>query len=187
MISDEYKVIFIHINKTGGTSISQAFGFPRKHKVARQLKEEVPHKWDLYFKFSFVRNPWDRMLSMYKFRIENNFQIDSNISFKKWLLEVCPKQRENKSFPPLWGPQLEWLEDKEGNILVDYIGRYERIKSDWEKICKKINKKLILPHLNKSNHLPYYKYYDKETKSLVEEWHQKDIAKFGYEFNYPLL
>jgi sulfotransferase famil protein len=66
MISDRHKFIFVHIQKTGGTSIEKVFepladlrDVPFKHASAAHYRESFPDQFDSYFKFSFVRNPWD--------------------------------------------------------------------------------------------------------------------------------
>ena len=69
MISHKYKFIFIHIEKTGGTSINDFFNFDdvyEKHGTINYFKNEYGKKlFDEYFKFTIVRNPWDWLVSRY--------------------------------------------------------------------------------------------------------------------------
>lgn len=192
MIVHSYKTIFIHINKTAGSSVRNAFhnavpnevphcwknGSIPDHKTAITTKNIVADEiWRDYFKFAFVRNPWDRMVSMYHFRLKK-FKI--NQSFNEWIL-WSEKKRISDDLP-LWGQQLDWVRDEDGSIAVDFIGMFETIERDWNYICKKINKKLELPHHNTSKHVHYSKYYNKTSRFLVEEWHKDDIKMFDYKF-----
>lgn len=196
MIVHSYKTIFIHINKTAGSSVQNAFhnvvpnevphcwknGSVPDHRTAITIKNIIADElWRDYFKFAFVRNPWDRMVSMYHFRFKNNQ------SFNDWILwSENERNQTHCSFNPhglpLWGPQLDWVRDENGSIAVDFIGMFETIESDWSYICKKINKKLELPHHNTSEHFHYSKYYNKTSRFLVEKWHKDDIEMFDYKF-----
>ena len=82
MVKHNYKFILIHINRTGGTSWERAFHLKKKHdhRPARKIKATIPKLWDKYFKFSTIRNPWDRYVSIAKNRGVKNF--------KKWMHEI---------------------------------------------------------------------------------------------------
>ena len=85
MIVEKRKCIFIHIPKTGGTSIEYFFkkkGGQRKHALPRKIKKEFPSKWENYYKFAFVRNPWDRFVSLWvKFKEEVKLQENFNMLY----------------------------------------------------------------------------------------------------------
>ena len=72
---------------------------------------------------------------------------------------------------------------RDGNPRVNFIGRYENYKNDFDYICKKLNiQKYKLEVLNKTNHNYYTDYYDDKAKELVNKMFQKDIVSFNYEF-----
>jgi len=173
------------------------------------------------FKFCFVRNPWDRLVSLYCYT-----QYDKKMSFEKFVLLIQLKYRLQRifisrlfqfifnKFPRITAklhadpqinyfdyilplpnvgfynvlglsqanPQVAWITDKENNIMVDYIGKIENIKSDSEKIFKIIGIKEELPHLNKRNHKKYQEYYTSKTRKIVEEIYKEDIKTFHYNF-----
>ena len=81
-------------------------------------------------------------------------------------------------------PQLNWISDDDGKILVNYICKFENLKTDFEEVCQLVNRpRKVLSHLNKSNRQRDYKsYYDEETRLIIERCFQKDIEKFGYKF-----
>jgi len=200
MISNKHKVIFVHINKTGGTSIESLFSDKSLCSDQQSLKEikcKIPEKkWDDFFKFSFVRNPWDRMVSEYFFRKEShkvnpkywhcpkNLRIDLNISFKEWLLE---DHDEPHSEFLRFQSQINWLIDDNNKIAVDFIGRFENLEKDIKHVTDSLSININFPHFNKMNRNHYSLYYDKDTIEIVRKRHQEDIDLFKYKFQNKYL
>ena len=183
MISHKYRCIFVHNNKTGGTSISKLLvntSYPlHKHFSALQYKKKYSDCFHDYFKFTFIRNPWDKLLSQFFFRVADDSQYGhkpkrKNISFKEFL---------KKPFPLDHAQQFSRISNENGDILVDFIGRFENLQQDFNVVCEKIGiPHQQLPHKNKTNHKHYTEYYDEETKHIVAEKYAKDIEYFGYKF-----
>lgn len=173
-----------------------ALVFDEQHRDAVQHQDLIePDAFDSYFKFSFVRNPWDRLLSQYTFRkqlLDKDFcPVDKySLPFGDWINYVCSSEfDESRTSHGLsvidyhLGDQLNWLTDSEGNLLVEFIGRFENLQEDFNSVCDKIGTRhKKLRHKNKSKHKPYWEYYDDATKELVAEKCKKDIEYFGYEF-----
>ena len=201
MINHNQKYIFFHINKTGGTSVEHALGYTKKtanlwqgkHHTFKWYKRAARKKigFENYFKFTVVRNPWDRFLSLYKYRVKRGHPSFRRgvIPFKKWGKKIyngCPNfckgftLREPKLYVK---PQLNWITDANGNMVVDFICRFENFQEDFNAVCNKIGiPERTLPHVNKSKHKHYTEYYDDETREIVAEKYKKDIEYFGYEF-----
>ena len=78
--------------------------------------------------------------------------------------------------------QSDMVTDENGNILVDFVGRYENLHHDLEKIANILHLDVSLPRLNSSQHKDYRSYYNKRSKDLVAKYFQKDIEIFGYHF-----
>ena len=75
------------------------------------------------------------------------------------------------------------MSDANGNLLMDFLIRFENYQSDFEKVCEKLKiKKYNLLHKKKTRYKHYTEYYDEETKSIIEEKYANDIKYFGYEF-----
>jgi chondroitin 4-sulfotransferase 11 len=186
MISDKHKFIFIHITKTGGTSIQKLFqGKLKTHKFAKNYKKLIgDEKWNNYFKFAFVRNPWDKMVSQYFF-IQKKHKGNYELTFREFILGFESFSQGNGEdisveFNPV---QLPWILDDDGNCLVDFIGKFENFQKDFDLVCDKIGvAQRQLPHKNKSKHKNYTEYYDEETRAIVAKQFAKDIEYFDYKF-----
>ncbi len=80
--------------------------------------------------------------------------------------------------------QLDWFTDDRGNILVDFIGKFESLQEDWAMITQKLGIRDTLPHKNQnsSNRKPYPEYYNERTKNIIADKFKVDIEYFGYTF-----
>lgn len=180
MISHEHKCIFIHVPRTAGTSIEIAFigedmwkSHPNeKHITASQAKDIYSEYWDNYFKFSIVRNPWDRVISLYHFKAFRNINFIADKSLLYFLNHYKPYPHEPNPC------SLENMIDEP----LDFIGRFENLSDDFNTICKKLGCDMVLPHIQKTCHKHYSEYYDKETRQIVAERYSDDIKRFGYDF-----
>ena len=160
MICHPYRCVFIHIPKTGGISVDHVFlelvgltwdtraplllranddpakGPPRlAHLKATEYVScghLSPDQFDAYFKFSFVRNPWDRIVSEYKYRGH-----PMRMSFKTWLFEFLPEPGFTDAYRHIV-PQHEFIHDAEGTLLADFVGRYENLQADFDVICERL-------------------------------------------------
>lgn len=174
MICHNTKSIFIHIPKTGGTSIEKAFGYDWPH--IRDAKHHWPgwivnrhgrEIWDTYFKFTFVRNPWDRAISWLHYSKMLNKPYDFwGLMNKMW-------------YGSMFGPQHSWYK----GYNLDFIGRYENFNDDFKEISKLLGKPMDLPWLLKTNHLHYAHYYEEDMIEAVAIKEAETIKAFGYEFD----
>ena len=186
MILHKHKLIFIHIIKCGGTSVKRFF---RSEAMHRRASFYNVNKFNNYFKFAFVRNPWDKMVSQY-FYIKSKGRYSK--TFEEFIDEwkACPIDRNilGKGAPIYYQPvQSPWLTNKSGDVIVDYVGRFESFQEDFNMVLEKIDYKgnRKLPHVNKTKHLHYSTYYNEETRRIVEEKFSQDIELFGYKFENP--
>ena len=179
-------VVFVHINKTGRTSIEQALGLRFQHKTARELRDELGKRnWDRQFSFAFVRNPWDKVASHYRYRVKTNQTgMGTNpIAFTDWV-RIAYGQKNPKYYdqPKMFMPQVDWISDERGQIIVDFVGRFERLSEDFRTVCEKLGREAELPHLKETVRADYRKLYDDESAQIVRQWFAKDIEAFHYRF-----
>jgi hypothetical protein len=78
--------------------------------------------------------------------------------------------------------QTGCLVDESGSLLVDFVGRFESLETDFKTICDKVGITANLPHINKSDRTAYQDYYDAETRDLTARLYAEDIERFGYTF-----
>jgi chondroitin 4-sulfotransferase 11 len=180
--------IFIHINKTAGTSIADVIGKPfRKHLTSIEIIKVIGQKkWDAAYKFAVVRNPWDKVVSQYKHSIKVNSSnmAKKNISFKDWV--ACtfgePKDEFYYARPQMFLPQVEWLKNYEGNVDMDKIIRFENLNEGINEVFEVLSIDNKLPHLNWTPKATYSDYYDYKSRQIESDWFHEDIKMFSYTF-----
>lgn len=146
------------------------------HISAKQLKPHLPaDTWETYFKFAFVRNPFDRFVSTCFFlnRGTPNFE-GSALSFMKAALG-----RARFRARVLVRPQADLLTDSLGGIAMDFVGRYESLQASFDEICDRIGvPSSSLPRKNVSRHRSYDEYYDETLKQQVADFYRDDLRLF---------
>lgn len=123
--------------------------------------------WNSVFTFGFVRNPWDRLVSSYRFR-------DHEITFSEYV--------RSKNWKHLGIEMSKYLLDDSNNSLVSFIGKYENLDDDLDYVFKKLNVYSKIDHYHESKREHYTKYYNEETKEIVAEHFKRDIEVFGYQY-----
>ena len=193
------KSIFVHVAKTGGSSVEAALTpwldkpFAGGHTSALEFAFIEPEAWHQYFTFGFVRNPWDRLLSAYKYlmTLPPELGIEQQDFVRARLLRymgdfdgfVAHLAAEPTAlyFLDHLRPQHLFLCDPPGNILVDHVARFEAIDAEWRGICQRIGIDVALPHHRRSSPpatLPPR--YTAQSRAQVATLYQRDIALFGY-------
>ncbi len=184
--------VFIHINKTAGTSIVHIIGKPfRKHLTAKEVIAVIGRgKWDSAYKFTVVRNPWDKMVSHYKHRIKTqpeSMRLPGSkdfIGFGDWLRCTLAEPRDPRYYsrPQHFLPQVEWLKDDRGELHMDMIIRFESLAEGFRKVAEDLGLDAELPHLNDTVPSSYRDFYDEGLRNLVAAHFRADIDLFGYRF-----
>lgn len=204
MISHRHRFIFIHIPKCGGTSIERAllnahgvvgkptddqkkeFGIWYKHNGIDVQHQKIDEYDDIlekkYFTFTFVRNPWEKLLSEYLYILKQKSNSDFYSKFPSFKHFVIYDGIEYCNYAHDF-PQIDFILNIKKIKLTNFIGRFESLQQDFDFVCEKVGiKKQKLPHIFNSNHKHYTEYYDEETKQIVAKKYAKDIEYLGYEF-----
>jgi len=222
MISIQKNFLFIHVPKTGGNSIQNLLNdysednivcnsdchdgvgrfdvrnkkhpFLQKHSNLLEYKKALPK--DVYkklFKFSVIRNPWDRMISNY-FSPRRGLEEWDGELFKKILCKTPPLRfyvttPKKFSFMPscIWkkATQLQLYPAARKDLFseMDFLLRFEQFEEDFKKLCKLIGIPYSpLPVRNKSNRKHYSYYYDDEFREMVRKRFSEEISLMNYEF-----
>lgn len=202
IISDDRNFIFVHVEKTAGSSIGRTLaahaierptsrwygwlGGRDYHRVRfgthaplRDAQRHMPTPvFEGFFKFAFVRNPWDRLVSEYnaamvKGRSARHRRIRAMGSFDAF---VRYEIRRRKFF------QYPRICDALGQPALDFVGRFETLASDFASVCRVLGIAATLPRLNAYAHAGYREYYDDELRELVGLHWRRDIEYFDYAF-----
>jgi hypothetical protein len=240
MISFNHKCIFIHIPKTGGSSIEEliwperhSWDYPKKknhlfhglttefanlwqtgalqHLFAKNVKKVIRKGlFDKYFKFTMVRNPFDKVVSQYSYMLKKRRRLRDYIGMKddddfKTYLSLIQKKDHVQ-----WEPQWKFFLDDNDECLVDVIYRFENFEESVKSIIKTLNGIFLrkvdekhkqskrdgkmlnerigfteateVPHINFSKRTHYADYYDDESREIVTELYKKDLEILSYSF-----
>lgn len=208
LISHTKKFIFIHNYKVAGTSIREVFknydcksflrsNFKTKlfiilgkypkiyssdffwHITAEELKKKIQKDvYNSYYKFGFVRNPWDYQVSLYNYILNRPSHKDYDIIKKmsdfdeyiNWRVESSLHLQKNFFY-------------EEGKCSVDFIGKFENLHEDIAKISQAIGTQIkAVPHKNAGTDrkLKYFEYYSEMSFNLVKDAFREDVELFGY-------
>lgn len=214
IFSEKHRFIFFAAGKTGTTSIEEVlrpyaepppFVLPAagdddaKHVPPRAVAAALgAAALKAYFTFAFVRNPWDWVLSNYfwnraltagrwgrwrrRLGLARDIRTFREAHFRRhW--EAMKRFRRGTHAENRF--QFAFLADEAGRLLVDFVGRYERLQADFDTICDRIGlPRVRLPHTNQGRgpRRPYVEYYTDATRDLVASHYKKDIESFGYRF-----
>lgn len=152
----------------------------RYHATALQIKSRLPMDiWNTFFKFAFVRNPWDWWVSQYHHQLRDEreayYNIVNNMSFNEYLNWRLSKEGAGSD-------QKRFVVDENGKLIVDFLGRYETLDRDFNLICRHLGINKKLGRFNAGSHRNYREYYNEELRQLVETRCRPDIEFLGYKF-----
>ncbi len=192
MINHEFRFIFVHINKTAGTSIESVFipmadqtDVDLKHATIGRHKKLFPDEFKTYFSFAFVRNPFDWLVSRYEWSSKKQGYID--YSFEEMVTRLHKGDRISYKTDFLdhgnsLRPQLARI-CIDYRIAVDFVGRFENLHADFDKVCDRIgHPKVRLAHHFKTERQHYSEYYTSDTRKMVEDLFNVDLKMFDYSF-----
>jgi hypothetical protein len=144
------------------------------HIKAAEIREHIDEKvWRSYFKFAFERNPWDRQVSLYYHRYREEKELPPFATF------IHMDKRAQMNNYDIYAI--------DGNISVDFIGRFEKLEGDLTRALEHVGLTLTteMPRAKTtSRHVnnPYREYYDEDTRDIVGRWYAREIELLGYEF-----
>lgn len=213
ILLERYKAIYFLIPKVACSSLKKRFAEELGIEIiSRRIEDDIHFinfpfavktnmdKYQDYFKFAFVRNPWDRVVSCYKNKIKSNknfsnFEYEDGVyadfvkyhkfragmAFEEFISAVnsIPDEDADTHFRS----QYTFITDKKGELMVNFVGKFENLNDDFLYVAKEIGlSPRKLPKLMKSDRGNYRAYYDAQMEKIVYQRFKKDIDIFGYEF-----
>lgn len=207
LISDTHEFIFIRMRKVASTSMRgilrplcltvpegrlahiksrlrlewdyQRYAF-RAHDNILAAKSRMPaDHFERYFKFAFIRNPWERLVSEYEFLLNRpshgrHKRVKALDNFSEFIQMQIPRSDAY---------QLNMLCDRKGRVLMDFLGKLENLEQDWHHVCEQIGiENQALPRKNVIEHKPYQAYYNKDSVHLVAKHWAREIELFEYSY-----
>ena len=201
---DRPNSVFLKLPKTAGTSIRLALGIP-KYKKVRSVRCSFPQTGPVTFehldykqlldrglvspefdatafKFTFVRNPFDRMVSLYHY-LKRRGRLSKSITFLGFCrlvdrTDVDPVGLVNALNLSQCNPQVRWTE----HIALDYVGRFERLEAGVREVAERLEIPFAdLPHERASVRTDYVRYYCDESLDIVKRLYAEDFVAFDYD------
>lgn len=152
----------------------------RAHDNILAARSRMPaDKFERYFKFAFIRNPWERLVSEYEFLLSRSKhgrhkRVKVLTNFSEFIHMQIPRSDAY---------QLNMLCDRNGRVLMDFLGKLENLEQDWHRVCVQLGIEYqALPRKNVIEHKPYQAYYDKNSKQLVAKHWAREIELFEYSY-----
>ena len=184
IVSQRHRFIYMKPCRTGGTSILRktleqmpldTFHFKdHRQRFTRWLRTINDEALNDYRIFSFVRNPWDRAVSIARY---------FNIPLGDFVADHQRLVRDDQNLRQHSLPCYKYTHLGE-HPFVDLLGRFEQIDSDFQDICGQIGiaSPNRLPHANASNRTHYSQYFDDRSRAVVRKIYKRDIEFFDYRF-----
>ena len=211
-----YRAIYVSVPKVACSSFKTAFAnllgldLAKAHGDPHRVRYPSPvpieslqaYLYPGFFRFAFVRNPWDRLVSCYRDKIKNEVEgythftirpgvanclarfdaFVADMSFEDFVAAVAsiPDSEADGHFRS----QHTFLTNRKGELAVDFVGRYERLADDFATVRQRTGLPDIeLPRLQAARSVAkYMSYYNPRTQEIVAERFRKDIEMFGYRF-----
>ena len=190
-VSKSQKILYFHIAKTGGSSIVKLLknnglddGILSNKTLDLEIKKEyfkdVIEEWDSYYKFTFIRNKFNLLISLYNYDRQQDCQygLAKHVTFEEFIKEHVGINQE------LYTSRIDqyYLTHTDGKCMFDFMGRFENYTADLTTVCNHIGIQNTEERINIGNYDRSKKsgYYTPELKQLVKEKFPQEIKHFNF-------
>jgi len=209
VINSHYRFIFIHVPKTAGTSVTRSLqGIEgdnkrwlarTKHETLAEFHDNIEQRLSPadrasglhprgFSTFAFVRNPWDRMSSFYRYLVEKRpkAEISGVASFRDFLDRAESGEAWIQALHSMRS-QLDYFTFPDGAMALDFLGHFEHLAEDLGSVSRLTGVPLAIGQENSSSNCggDYRRDYDAAMVEKVADRFQEEIALFGYAFDDP--
>ncbi|CAM2857806.1 sulfotransferase family protein [Rariglobus hedericola] len=151
-----------------------------KRLGVRSVTKSKKKNWDDYFTFGFVRHPYTHFLSVYLYLKKHKVVTLDFASYTAQQKETGYSSLADWNFKGLY----DRISDADGNIIVDFVGRFENLAEDWSYVAAKIGLPgLQLHHINQTvgSEMRLSDYYTPVERKIVQDLYRQDFEMLGYE------
>ena len=186
---------FVHICKTGGTTLNEtALGSHQTQRLNHVTATSVRDQRLLrhFFLYTIMRNPYDKLISCFNSSSNQLTDPPKDLTFKEYVRYITGNSDRGEITHKHWMPQCWWIKDKEGRVIVDYIGHTETLMESINEIAGILEVPHRLEELHRSNSSAhkerrgmtahYSQYYDKECRGMAEKYYAEDIEFLKVKF-----
>lgn len=190
-----HKAIYIRVPKAANTSIRHSLGSGCERRTWLAF---LHRRYPDYLVFSFVRNPWSRLVSTYQHKIlaesvsdrhyhngvhrgfvKSGFPFRAGMPFEEFAEFVCAltdlnAEKHLKS-------QSHFIVHR-GVLVPHYLGRFESLAHDWDELCRRLGTTIALVRYNRTHGSPYPTFYTPRLVNLVGDRYREDVERFGYQY-----
>jgi hypothetical protein len=195
LVWQHLQLVYVRVPKSGNSSIRGSIDGAINDRMSSSRIVGLSDGWT---SFSFVRNPWSRLVSAYRQKVHEDYAskkmingvykgfldagipVHKNMSFDAFCEVVCdiPDNRTDKHLRS----QSSFVIRK-GIPIVSFLGKVETMESDWKKLMDRVGLHFKLAHLNHTGHEHYSSYYsDTRLINLVGDRYAEDVRNFKYDF-----
>ena len=139
----------------------------------------TPQKWDSYYKFCFIRNPYDKIISAWNHVNRYNIPFENYLNLK----DTC----NDVEYMHLFMPQIRNIINERGLININFIGKFENLEEDFQTVLKNIGFKNIVHEvakkMNARPHEHYTKYYNQIILDRVNVLLREDFERLDYQMH----
>lgn len=186
-IREHEKPLFIHINKTAGSSIANSLGFTEGHYTLREIEvaysglfgEELPLDTEIW---TAIRNPFEKVVSQYFFRVQQNQnQLKTHtLTFDEWVKAAYDdKDLFYRDREIMFIPQHRWIESSK-NYPLQFI-RFENLQQDYLVLAERYHGNPLV-WKKKSSHKNYREHYSSYSRAIIAREFEEDLLQFNYTF-----
>ena len=195
LINPHFKTLFVHVYKTGGTSIRKYIGgyeVSDSHATARVVKYNIlsytqENIWESYFKFAVVRNPYDLLISLHYHLLNQPGHLFSKYATDNIndFIDLLPFLFKNSNFNGymFFAPQYEWVSDDNG-VIIDKVYKFscmDSLYTDLDRITGGNSRPFLNISKNRDRNIPFNDIYSTDSINIINELYSVDFMKFGFE------
>jgi hypothetical protein len=192
-------IVFIHIPKAAGTAVNESlYGRFMGHVHATDIERWGSEELKALPSFAVTRNPWDRLVSAYRFvtrghgvggpnagrvRRADRYRVPEFETFGTFVTEWL-RGKDLRRLDVAFQPQCDFVCDSHGAVLVDHVGRLEDLEPTFAFLRERLPELRPISESNRSgDKVDYRDFYTPDLADLVGSIYSNDVMKFGYSFD----